>query len=401
MGRIEKVWPVVPLGEVLEPACRSEAIDPQATYNILGAHWYARGLYTKDTLTGAEIRADKLYRVRKGDFVYNRLFAWKGSFAVATKDDHACYVSSEFPCFTIKQDRLDSQYLWRYFSQESVWAKALDLSEGGTPTSRNRLKEERLLEMTIPLPPLTEQRRIVARIEELTAKIQQARSLRQETVDEAEDLLDSVIEATFTKIESVERKPLAALTSKIGSGSTPMGGRAFYPSYGVTFIRSMNVRMRQFQWDNIVFIDKATHEAMNGTQVRPNDVLLNITGASIGRVACAPTDLVEANVNQHVAIIRPLEALDPRYLMYWISQPAVQEFINKEQKGATRQGFTKEQIGAFEIPVLPLAEQRNVVNFLDTLQAKVNSLKDLQTQTIVELGALQPSILDKAFKGEL
>ena len=116
MSRIEKVWPVVPLREVLEPVCRSEAVDPQATYSILGAHWYARGLYTKYTLTGAEIRADKLYRVEKGDFVYNRLFAWKGSFAVATTDNHACYVSGEFPCFTIKQDRLDSQYLWRCFT---------------------------------------------------------------------------------------------------------------------------------------------------------------------------------------------------------------------------------------------------------------------------------------------
>src|SRR5207248_5933352 len=115
---------------------------------------------------------------------------------------------------------------------------------------------------------------------------------------------------------------------------------------------------------------------------------------------CAPPNLVEANVNQHVAIIRPLEVLYPRYLMYWLSQPAIQKFINEKQKGATRQGFTKSQIEAFEIPLLHLSEQHDIVTYLDGLQTKVDSLKQLQAETSAVLDALLPSILDKAFKGE-
>jgi type I restriction enzyme S subunit len=159
--------------------------------------------------------------------------------------------------------------------------------------------------------------------------------------------------------------------------------------------------MRNFRWDGIAFIDKTTHEIMRGTQVKPNDVLLNITGASIGRVACAPSDLAEANVNQHVAIIRPIEALNPRYLMYWLSQPSIQDFINDKQKGATKQGFTKAQIESFEVPLPPLPEQRRIVAYLDDLQKEVKTLKRLQSETAAELNALMPSILDKAFKGEL
>jgi type I restriction enzyme S subunit len=128
---------------------------------------------------------------------------------------------------------------------------------------------------------------------------------------------------------------------------------------------------------------------------------LNITGASIGRVACAPQDLAEANVNQHVTIIRPIESLNPSYLMYWLSQPSVQDFINDAQKGATRQGFTKSQIEQFEIPVPPLADQRRIVAYLDGLQAKVDELRRLQAETQKELDALMPSILAKAFAGEL
>jgi len=173
------IRPLISLAEVLKSVSRPERVEPEKTYRILGAHWYAEGLYVKDTLLGSQIRADKVFRVEEGDFVYNRLFAWKGSFAVATESNSGCYVSNEFPCFTINDDRADANFLWRYFSRVSAWEEALGLSTGGTPTSRNRLKEEKFLAMMIPLPPLSEQRRIVSRIEELAAKINEARGLRR------------------------------------------------------------------------------------------------------------------------------------------------------------------------------------------------------------------------------
>ena len=76
---MNRPWSMVPLRELLTPVSRPEAVDPQKTYHILGAHWYATGLYTKDIKSGSEIQAKHLYRAEQGDFVYNRLFAWKGS----------------------------------------------------------------------------------------------------------------------------------------------------------------------------------------------------------------------------------------------------------------------------------------------------------------------------------
>ncbi|HZY30550.1 MAG TPA: restriction endonuclease subunit S, partial [Candidatus Methylomirabilis sp.] len=182
---------MVPLGEVLRPVSRPESADPEITYRILGAHWYAKGLYIKHIKRGSEIQANKVYRVEQGDFVYNRLFAWKGSFAIATEENHGCYVSNEFPVFTINRDRAEGKYLWRYFSRASAWDEALSLSSGGTPTSRNRLKEEKLLAMKIPLPPLDEQRRIVARIEELATRIDEARDIRRQAAEEADVLVQA------------------------------------------------------------------------------------------------------------------------------------------------------------------------------------------------------------------
>lgn len=170
---MSQVWPILPLGEVLKPVNRQEAVNPEKTYRILGAHWYGKGLYIKDIRSGSQVHAKYLYRVEYGDFVYNRLFAWKGSFAIASEHDHDCYVSNEFPCFLVDKSRVDGRYLWWYFSRDKVWEEALSLSTGGTPTSRNRLKEEKFLAMKIPLPPLEEQRRIVAKIDALAIKIEE------------------------------------------------------------------------------------------------------------------------------------------------------------------------------------------------------------------------------------
>src|SRR3984893_3148698 len=98
-------WPQVKLGEVLTPVSRPVVVDPTTMYSILGAHWYAKGLYTKDILPGSQIQAKHLYRVEEGDFVYNRLFGWKGSFAIASNENQDCYVSNEFPCFVVKSER--------------------------------------------------------------------------------------------------------------------------------------------------------------------------------------------------------------------------------------------------------------------------------------------------------
>ena len=128
-------YPLIRLKELLEVVSRREAVTPEKEYRILGAHWYAKGLYIKAIEPGTNIQAQHLFRVEEGDFVYNRLFAWKGSFAVVLKGQDGCYVSGEFPSFCVNQDRLNARYLWLYFSQEKAWNTALGLSTGGTPTT--------------------------------------------------------------------------------------------------------------------------------------------------------------------------------------------------------------------------------------------------------------------------
>jgi hypothetical protein len=122
---MSKAVPLVPLGDILKPVSRPERVDPEKVYRILGAHWYAEGLYVKDTLPGSEIRADKVFRVEEGDFVYNRLFAWKGSFAVASDTNDGCYVSNEFPCFEIDKATPDTRPRRRALQEDPRLVPAL------------------------------------------------------------------------------------------------------------------------------------------------------------------------------------------------------------------------------------------------------------------------------------
>ena len=175
-------------------------------------------------------------------------------------------------------------------------------------------------------------------------------------------------------IEWKSRK-IKELATKIGSGSTPSGGKESYQMSGVPLIRSMNVHFGGFVYDGLVFLSEEQAEKLKNVAVKSNDVLLNITGASIGRVTTAPNDMEGARVNQHVCIIRPTSEILPRFLEMFLASPFVQNLIDNIQVGATREALTKAMIEQFEIPVPPLAEQRSIVAKVDELMAVCDRLE--------------------------
>ncbi|MHB1775205.1 MAG: restriction endonuclease subunit S [Acidimicrobiales bacterium] len=148
------------VGELVQQARREESVDTSTEYRLLGVRWYGEGLFIREQKMGDEVAAAKLYRVKQGDFVYNRLFAWKGSFAVVQPGLDGCHVSGEFPTFEVDHANLDVRYLLALFTDPAIWGLVEDRSTGGTPTSRNRLKEAAFLNLEIPVPPLPEQVRI-------------------------------------------------------------------------------------------------------------------------------------------------------------------------------------------------------------------------------------------------
>lgn len=185
-------------------------------------------------------------------------------------------------------------------------------------------------------------------------------------------------------------KKLSKITSKIGSGSTPRGGQEAYTSNGVIFIRSQNVYDNKLDLRKTVFISQSTHTKMKGSKVQKHDVLLNITGASIGRSCVVPKKFEEGNVNQHVCIIRTNNELDPYYLQFFLSSYLGQKIIFQSQAGGGREGLNFESIKLFKIPLPSVKEQQKIAQFLQSLDKKIDAVNDQIEQTkLFKKGLLQ------------
>ncbi|WP_291051976.1 restriction endonuclease subunit S [Hyphomonas sp.] len=161
---------------------------------------------------------------------------------------------------------------------------------------------------------------------------------------------------------------------KIGSGATPRGGKEAYLAEGpFSLIRSQNVLNDRFSFSGLAFISQDQADQLSNVEVQPGDVLLNITGDSVARVCQVDPIVLPARVNQHVAIIRPNpEVIDPRFLRYFLVSPEMQaHMLGLAASGATRNALTKGMIEKFEIPAVPLPEQRAIANTLGALDDKI------------------------------
>lgn len=178
---------------------------------------------------------------------------------------------------------------------------------------------------------------------------------------------------------------LNELLSKIGAGSTPLGGKQVYVSHGIPFLRSQNVWDEGLCLEDVVFITLETHKKMSGTHVYPGDLLFNITGGSIGRCAIVSDDFKEGNVSQHVTIIRPVVKNILKFLHLVLISEYVQKTVMDVQVGVSREGLSIGKLGQFVIPIPPLAEQNRIVDKInelmkicDELKTHINSAKNYQ-----------------------
>ena len=184
--------------------------------------------------------------------------------------------------------------------------------------------------------------------------------------------------------EHWEVSRLGFLCEKIGSGKTPLGGSTTYAEAGVIFIRSQNVYDDGLRLDDIVFISADVDEDMASSRVHAGDILLNITGASIGRTCLVPHEIAGANVNQHVCILRLINAEYRGYIAMFLKSPVVKGQIDVIQTGAGREGLNYGQISRLAIFAPPLNEQKTIAAFLDRETAKIDGLIG-QQQRLIEL----------------
>jgi type I restriction enzyme S subunit len=174
---------------------------------------------------------------------------------------------------------------------------------------------------------------------------------------------------------------LGSISRKIGSGLTPTGGARVYKSEGFPLVRSQNVGWGSLIVDDLAYIDEPTHLAMSNSELQDNDVLLNITGASIGRCAMVTTEVCGGNVNQHVCIIRVnREDASPSFLIHCLLSELGQRQIDSFQAGSNREGLNFGQVKSILIPLPKIQEQRKIAEVLDDVDGSITSLNSLITK---------------------
>jgi type I restriction enzyme S subunit len=260
--------------------------------------------------------------------------------------------------------------------------------------------------INVQIPQLPEQKHIVSILDETFAAIDKAKENAEKNLQNSRELFDSYLQSVFANSgNGWERKKLGSISTKIGSGATPSGGKESYKTTGISLIRSLNVHDRKFKEEKLAFLDEKQADKLSNVIVEKNDVLLNITGASIARCCIVPTEYLPARVNQHVSIIRTnQDILISSFLNYLLTSKVYKDqLLNTGEKGgSTRQAITKAQIQDFSI-YFPSSteEQQSIVAKLDSLSAETKRLEAIYQQKLAALDELKKSVLQKAFNGEL
>lgn len=284
-------------------------------------------------------------------------------------------------CNTIKsKDEKNISTSLIFYFLKSIQKEIYKLQRG---QAQPHVYADDLSKVKIPLPPLDIQKRIVSEIEVLETQ-------EVEEVEEVEKLRQSISntinnsKASLTKLED--------LTTRIGSGATPKGGQGSYQLSGISLIRSQNIYDYGMIEKGLAFISEEQAKKLNNVTVMKNDILFNITGASIARCCIVDDKYLPARVNQHVSIIRTNDKVLPKYLHTILVSPEFKEKLLEIGNGATsREAITKLQLEEFKIPLPTIEEQRKIVKAIEKIETKISELE----KNIADIPKQKEAILKK------
>ena len=350
----------------------------------------------------------------------------------------------------IPYDNIDTSYLAHCLRRFTEQIRALASGTTYLEVSKAALKE-----FPIPVPPLSEQRRIVAkigalfeesrtarqaldRIPSLLKKFRQAvlaaafrgdltRDWREQhaDVEPASELLKRVGPENSPRPRGLHHRPksdqrrtvdtdglpqlpdswawctLEQCTTLVTKGESPRWQGYQYINDGVPFVRSENVLWGVLDLSNVARIPEKFHEKLRRSKLKPNDVLINLVGASIGRCAIVPRELSEANINQAVAIIRTTDTLYPPYLLHLLLSPEMQEDIQKKKVEVARPNISLGDLRHLVIPLAPVQEQEYIASRIENLFAQADAIEAAVNAARRRADKLEQSILARAFRGEL
>jgi type I restriction enzyme S subunit len=405
-------WVMTPLGELLVQQERKRAIVATEKYVRLGVRWYAEGPFMKDAVVGSDVKGRHLFRVRSNDFIYNRLFAWKGSFGVVPEEMDGCFVSNEFPVFTAHPAKATAEFIWRWFSLPAVWKAVENKSSGSTRTSRLRFKEEDLLKLAIPLPPLLEQQTITL----VLRAVQRAAQATTKVIDAAHQLKQSLVHHLFTygPMPFAEAERVLVKDTEIGTvpeywQTVPLGEVVTETQYGLSqrgeaqgrypILRMSNLAEGQVTTQDLQYVNLEDQEFKKFRLNRGN-LLFNRTNSIelVGKTSLfgLEGDFVFASYLIRLAL--KTSRILPDFLNYYLNAAATQTRLKSLATQAVSQSnINATKLRGLTISLPPLGEQQRIASSLRAIDKKIA----VEEKRRHSLEALEQTLLHNLMTGKV
>lgn len=388
-------WPIVRLSEILDHRKEFITIDDLTEYVRPRVQLHVKGIVLRDKVLGAQIKTKTQQVCHAGEFLVAEIDAKVGGFGIVPELLDGSIVSSHYFLFVLNTTKIDKRFLEFYICTPAF----RDQVAAQGSTNYAAVRPSHVLGYEIPLPPLSEQRRIVARIGELAAQIAEAKGLRHEAFNLAESLMLTTIENIFVATGiRFGKEPL-------GNYVKLQGGYAFksdeYVDSGLPIVRITNLENETVHTSGSPCMLPEQLGEFTRFVLSPDDILIAMTGATTGKLGIVPDRCKNWLLNQRVGRFIPNNSaqLESKYV-YWLAR-GVQKVVFEKAYGGAQPNISPSDIEALTFPFPPISEQRRIIAELDILQTEVEEMKKMQEETSKELDALLPSILDKAFRGEL
>ncbi|PKR80707.1 hypothetical protein CW751_08020 [Brumimicrobium salinarum] len=432
-------------------------IEDDTTYKRVTVSGNHKGVKLRDEVIGALIGTKKQFVIKAKDFILSKIDARNGAFGIIPDELDGAIITGNFWTYSVDTDLIDTEWFFYFTHSYNFIQICIESSTGST--HRKYLDEKVFLNHKIFVPEIKEQKQMVKRYKssskiskklsleissqkeylfqlkqsilqeaiqgKLTEEWRTARQAQESPLEEASELLKRIKaeKAQLVKEKKIRKEKalppisdeeipfdlpegwvwtkLGDICTKTGSGSTPRGGKSAYIEAGIPFIRSQNVYDGGLRLSGVAYIPMATHKKMKGTKVQAEDLLLNITGGSIGRCCIVPKDFKTGNINQHVAIIRTLIKSNGYFIHKVVCSPYFQNMIYEAQTGAGREGLPKNKMDNILIALPPLEEQQEIVKKVEVLMEHCEELEKEVAESEANAQMLMQAVLKEAFEGEI
>jgi type I restriction enzyme S subunit len=386
-------WTRVRVGSLVRQVNTRVKAEPDSEYKMAGVKWYGDGVFHRETVRGSEMSASQVTPLIPGALIYNRLFAWKASFAVVPPEYADCYVSSEFPQFIPDTTRITAEYLYLFCTREATIRAVNAASTGSAAVSRNRFKEEQFLAFEVPLPPLTEQVAIVARWRGAQAKIGAARERVEERKAEIDtcffaDLgLQSPNAATMQKALAVwwgdflrwgvrfnqlrqggaditqGKYPVIQLDSVLEMVQYGTSEKANSSGEGVPVLRIGNIKDRVIDLSELKHIS-LPKKTLQGLLLADGDVLIIRTSGSrdlVGTCAVFRGDGEFVFASYLIRLRFAAANVDSEFVSWFLNSSLGRQQVDAVSRQIMQNNINSDELRGLQIPLPPLTVQKKIM----------------------------------------